>query len=86
MTSDFPEDAFINKKTKRFNTFLFESFLYKISKDYFPQNKLPEENYKFPYEKLKGLELDEDFANASIAGTTNKDTVEKRFERALLLL
>jgi hypothetical protein len=83
-TKELPNDAFINKKTKRFNTFIFEALLYKLGKIYLGTKSLP--NVPIKLEKLKKLEDDHDFLAAAVAGTTNKDNIEKRFKRAVAIL
>ncbi|MEO8150777.1 MAG: DUF262 domain-containing protein [Bacteroidia bacterium] len=82
--SELPDDTFINKKTKRFNTFLFEGLMYFIGQKHFEKKTFPTK--KISYEEIDALESDEVFANASIHGTTNKDSVEKRLSRAKLIL
>jgi uncharacterized protein with ParB-like and HNH nuclease domain len=82
--SDLPDETFINKKTKRFNTFLFEGLMYAIGKKHFEKRTFPENKIKL--EDIISLESDIDFSGASIQGTTNKDSVEKRLLRAKAIL
>ncbi len=83
-TVKLPSDAFMNRKTRRFHTFLFEALLFKLGNTLIPKNLLPTELIRI--EDLKALEEDVIFLNASIAGTTNKENIERRFERALEIL
>jgi uncharacterized protein with ParB-like and HNH nuclease domain len=75
-----PPDAFINKRTGRFSTFLFEGVLYAFGRKYLDKGIIPEEIIN--YELIQKLENDHDFQEASIRGTTNKENVEKRLLRA----
>lgn len=78
--SDLPADTFINKKTKRFNTFLFEAILFATSIDKITVDKLYTD--KIDLSKIKLMESDSEFNEYSVAGTTNKASVLKRLEIA----
>ncbi|NOU19516.1 MAG: DUF262 domain-containing protein [Bacteroidales bacterium] len=78
--SELPEETFINKKTKRFNTFLFEAILFATSIDKINNNQLY--SGKIDLSKIKLMESDSEFNEFSIAGTTNKSSVVKRLEIA----
>jgi uncharacterized protein with ParB-like and HNH nuclease domain len=80
----FPTDAFINPKTKRFNTFLFESLLYCVGRKYADSSLLVTNHIN--YDTILTLSQDAEFLSSSIAGTTNSDSVEKRFERAIAII
>lgn len=77
--SGFPADTFINKKSGRFNTFLFEALVYAESQIHFPNRTLPN---SVDVKLVNTLAEDATFTTYSIQGTTNKDSVEKRLERA----
>lgn len=79
-----PDDTFINKKTKRFNTFVFEALMYALGQKHFANKTFPQN--KIRIEDIERLENDLEFADASIKGTTNKDSVEKRLQRAKIIL
>jgi uncharacterized protein with ParB-like and HNH nuclease domain len=83
-TEHLPNEAFINRKTRRFNTFIFEALMYKYGITLLPNRDLPTEPISIS--SLISIEADKEFSDASIAGTTNKDNIEKRFKRALVLL
>jgi hypothetical protein len=84
LCTQLPDDTFINKKTKRFNTFLFEGLMYAIGQKHFDARTFPTDFIK--YEDIITLETDNEFTSASIQGTTNKDSVEKRLSRAKVIL
>ncbi len=77
--SEFPADTFINKKSGRFNTFLFEALVYAEAQIHFPNRTLPN---SVDVKLVNTLAEDATFTTYSIQGTTNKDSVEKRLERA----
>jgi uncharacterized protein with ParB-like and HNH nuclease domain len=74
--NNIPEDAFINKRTKRFSTFLFEGILYAYGNMYLGKDLAIMK--KIDYSVIQKLEQDSEFQEASIRGTTNKENVEKR--------
>jgi hypothetical protein len=75
----FPDDTFINKSSGRFNTLLFEAFIYALSKIHFPPRTLP---VAVNIEQIKQLAEDAAFKNSSVRGSTNKDNVDVRLKRA----
>lgn len=77
--ADFPEDTFINKNSGRFNTLLFEAFVYALSKIHFQKRSLP---VAINLEQIKQLAEDAAFKNSSVRGSTNKDNVDVRLKRA----
>lgn len=77
--SHFPVDTFINKKSGRFNTFLFEALMYAQAKIHFDAKSFPT---SIDVKLVNNLAEDAIFTAASVQGTTNKDSVEKRLERA----
>lgn len=79
----FPEDTFINKKTGRFNSFLFEGLLYAIGKLHFHDKSFPSE---IKVEMIDKLADDADFQKYSIQGTTNTDSVKNRLTRAAAII
>lgn len=81
--SDLPDDAFISKTSKRFNTFLFEGVLYSLGKKHYLNRTFPED--RLDIEIFNRLKEDPEFTGASIKGTTNKDTLEKRLERSNII-
>lgn len=82
--ANLPEDAFVNKKSNRFNTFLFEALLYKIGKTHLEAKSLIDS--EITMEQLNGLLQNKDYTAATIAGTTNSDNVSTRLTKALELL
>jgi uncharacterized protein with ParB-like and HNH nuclease domain len=82
--SELDENAFVNKRSNRFNTFLFEALLYKTGKLHLKAKSLP--IIKIQEEKLNLLLEDHDYASATVAGTTNSDNVNTRLSKALEIL
>lgn len=75
------DDAFLSKKTNKFNVALFEAVFYAVC-----SAPLAEESFvKKPVngDALRTLEVDDQFVEASSARTTNSSNVKKRLERAL---
>jgi hypothetical protein len=81
--ADFPADTFINKKSGRFNTFLLEGVMYAQGKLHFKKGTVPTQ---VDVKVLNTLAEDSVFISNSIQGTTNKDSVDKRLERAEALI
>jgi uncharacterized protein with ParB-like and HNH nuclease domain len=79
----FPDDAFINKRTSRFNVFLYEGLIYSQGKIHFTNRTQPT---KIEADLVKQLAEDETFQNSSIRDTTAKDAVKKRLERATTII
>jgi uncharacterized protein with ParB-like and HNH nuclease domain len=80
---DFPEDTFVNKTTRRFNTFLFEGLIYAESKIHFGAKTLPTSIDVALVNKMADDKVFQDF---SIRGTTNKDSVTNRLARATAII
>jgi len=81
--SELPADSFINKKSGRFNTFLFEGLMYAQFKLHFKKRTFPE---KIDAQLLISLAEDSVFVSNSTQGTTNKDSVENRLRRATAII
>lgn len=81
--SDFAAESFINKKSGRFNTFLFESLMYAQGKLHFNKRTIPS---KVEASLIATLAEDITFVSNSIQGTTNKDAVDRRLERAIAII
>lgn len=80
---EFPDDTFINKTTRRFNTFLFEGLIYAESKIHFSKKTQPT---LIDAALVNKLADDADFQKFSIKGTTNKDSVTNRLARATAII
>lgn len=78
--SDLPDDAFINKKNKRFNIALYEAVFAAASQMAFAERR-PLQG-KLSAEGLRELEADGEFVEAALEGTTRTANVEKRLSRA----
>lgn len=79
-SAHLPEDAFINKKTARFNMALFEAVFTAVA-------TLPFQNRQFitdavGLDRISTLEIDKDFLSASLEGTTGTKNVQTRLRRA----
>ncbi len=81
--AEFPDDTFINKKTGRFNTFLFEGLMYAEGKLHFLKKTAP---VKLNADLINKLAEDAEFQTYSIKGTTNKDSVQKRLARSSTII
>lgn len=77
-------DPFMGKRTKRFNTALFEAVFFVICSPFYKNKQLVDISLDFS--KIKRLENDEDFAKSSTEGTTKKSNVEIRLRRAQEIL
>lgn len=77
---NLPEDAFLNKKNKRFNVALYEAGFTAICTDAF-REKRKVSGIVDP-EQLTNLENDEDFLEATRLGTTQTKNVTLRIQRA----
>lgn len=75
-----PDDAFISRKTGRFNIALFEAVFTVTGEQRFQKHELL--NGNLDIEKIKALETDPEFSAASLEGTTGSGNVKKRLERA----
>jgi hypothetical protein len=79
-----PEDAFLNKRNKRFNVALFEAAFAAVCTAAFKENRL----IKTPLTaaRLSELEGDGEFLGATIEGTTQTRNVKARLKRARAIL
>jgi uncharacterized protein with ParB-like and HNH nuclease domain len=75
-----PQDAFLNKKNRRFNVALFEATFAAVCREAFPQQR-PLAG-QLPADKLRLLEEDGVFVEAMSEGTTQTRNVNRRLERA----
>lgn len=82
--SDLPEDAFINKKNRRFNVALYEATFAGVCNSAFNERRLIE--VKIPSNLIESLENDGDFVAATQEGTTQTRNVEIRLRRAKEIL
>lgn len=80
LCSTLKEDAFLNKKTRRFNIALFEAVFTSVCEGAFQERRLVSGN--IDNAKIAALEEDEEFVNASIEGTTRTSNVKLRLQRA----
>jgi len=82
--ADLPEDAFLNKKSKRFNVALFEAAFAAVSREAFAAKRPL--NGRIPGDQLRRLESDYEFLGAMVEGTTQTRNVNNRLERARVIL
>jgi uncharacterized protein with ParB-like and HNH nuclease domain len=75
-----PEDAFLNKRNKRFNIALYESTFAAITHVAFEERR--EVKGELNAAEVATLESDPEFTNASLQGTTRTANVETRLRRA----
>jgi uncharacterized protein with ParB-like and HNH nuclease domain len=82
--ADLPEDAFLNKKNRRFNVALYESVFASICVSAFRERRI----LKGPVsaERLAQLESDDEFLGAMLEGTTQTKNVKARLKRAQTVL
>jgi hypothetical protein len=78
--SDLPQDAFINKKNRRFNVALYEAAFAGVCSKAFQERRLLEK--KINTEQIISLENDSAFVAATQEGTTQTKNVEIRLNRA----
>ena len=78
--SDLPDDAFLNKKNRRFNIALYEAVFAAGCEVAFAERR-PLQN-KLTLERLQELEIDAEFVEAALEGTTRTSNVNKRLNRA----
>ena len=81
---NLPDDAFLNKKNRRFNIALYEAVFSATCKVPFKDRK--EVEGKIGIVNISTLEDDPEFLKASLEGTTRTTNVEKRLERANAIL
>jgi uncharacterized protein with ParB-like and HNH nuclease domain len=77
---DLPDDAFVNKKTKRFNIALYEAVFTAVCERALAERR-PVAGV-LPADHLQALETDDAFLEATQEGTTRTVNVEKRLNRA----
>jgi hypothetical protein len=78
--TQMPEDAFINKKNRRFNIALYEAVFTAASEKALTERRVLQG--QLDNAQVARLEVDEEFQKASLEGTTRTANVEKRLERA----
>jgi uncharacterized protein with ParB-like and HNH nuclease domain len=78
--AELPDDAFINKKNKRFNIALYEAVFAAACQAAFAERRRLEG--RLSAAALSQLEADAEFVEAAVAGTTRTANVEKRLNRA----
>ena len=78
--SDLPDDAFLNRRNKRFNIALYEATFAAALKNAFAQKRVA--RGALDAAKLHALEVDEDFSAAALQATTRTSNVEQRLNRA----
>lgn len=79
-----PEDAFLNKKNKRFNVALYEAAFAASCEKAFRDKKVIAG--ALSAERLVNLEKDQEFLNAMLEGTTQTKNVKARLNRARVVL
>lgn len=79
-----PEDAFLNKRNKRFNIALYEAVFMATNRDAFSARR--EVRGEVSAEQVATLESDPDFMKASLQGTTRTSNVDIRLRRAKHLI
>jgi hypothetical protein len=83
--ADLPEDAFLNKRNRRFNVALFEAAFAAICGPAFAEQSLVPSN-EIPATGLEALAADPEFVGAMTEGTTQTRNVKTRLERASAIL
>jgi hypothetical protein len=81
---DLRVDAFLNKKTRRFNMALYEAAFAVGCEAAFEGRRMLTD--RIASERLIQLESDPEFLKASLEGTTSTANVKKRLERARIIL
>lgn len=82
--SDLPDDAFYNKKNRRFNIALYEAVFTATCADAFRDRR--EVQSKISESQLTALESDPDFVKAALEGTTGTSNVTARLTKAKSLM
>jgi uncharacterized protein with ParB-like and HNH nuclease domain len=82
--SSLPEDAFLNKRSGRFNVALFEAAFVAACKVPFREKR--KLNAKLEIARLTELEGDQEFLEALLEGTTQTKNVKARLDRASQIL
>jgi uncharacterized protein with ParB-like and HNH nuclease domain len=78
--ADLPDDAFLNKRNKRFNIALYEAVFTATNLSAFKERREIKGNVS--PEQVATLESDPEFTKASLEGTTRTTNVESRLRRA----
>jgi len=78
--AELPEDAFLNKRNKRFNIALYEAVFTATNHQAFKERRKIEGNVSA--KQVAALESDIEFTKASLEGTTRTTNVEMRIGRA----
>ena len=81
---ELPQDAFINKKSKRFNIALFEAVYTAACRDAFAERQILSKIIE-PL-SVHALENDPEFIEAAMEGTTRTSNVQKRLACAIALI
>ncbi len=79
-----PDDAFLNKRNRRFNIALYEAVFTSACKKAFQERRLITD--KLDDEKIRELEADTQFSEASQKATTQTSNVQMRLTRALSIV
>ena len=79
--SHLPDDAFLNKKSGRFNVALYEATFSAVCAEAFRNKALVDGSVSA--EHLAQLEFDKEFVDATLEGTTQTKNVKLRLERAV---
>lgn len=82
--SDLPEDAFLNKKNRRFNVALYEAAFAALCEEAFHEQR--ELRGTVSAGQLAKLEADNQFVTATLEGTTQTKNVKMRLARAKAVL
>ena len=78
--SDLPDDAFLNRRNKRFNIALYEATFAATLKSAFAEKRVA--RGALDAAKLHALEADGDFSAAALQATTRTSNVQQRLSRA----
>lgn len=82
--SDLPENAFLNKKSGRFNVALYEAAFVAACKTPFAEKRML--NGKITHDRLSALESTKEFLDAMLEGTTQTKNVRARLNSASQVL
>lgn len=82
--SDLPDDAFVNKRTNRFNIALYEAVFAAACEVAFGERRTLDG--KLDIARLQELEADKEFSDAALEGTTRTTNVEKRLNRGRAII
>lgn len=82
--AELPEDAFLNKKNRRFNVGLYEAAFAAVCAGAIREKRVLVGNVSAP--RLAQLEADKDFLAAMLEGTTQTKNVRSRLNRAKAVL